>query len=152
MTFKRFNWQIWAGFVLSVVAFLSFSLFFVNFPVTRDFPWANLLLFAVALVLIFVGVRRGFANDRPRPWASKISAAILGTLSVLILAFFLFSVFIFARWLPASTGAPQVGQRAPDFSLADSNGRQVTLSELLSSPIDSKAPKGVLLIFYRGYW
>lgn len=152
MNIKRFNWQIWAGFVLSLIAFLSFSLFFVNFPVTRDFPWANLLLFAVALVLVFVGVRRGFAKDRPRPWLSKIGAATLGTLSVLILAFFLFSVFILARWLPASTGAPQVGQRAPDFSLADSNGRQVTLSELLSSPIDGKAPKGVLLIFYRGYW
>jgi hypothetical protein len=152
MTFNRFNWQIWAGFVLSVIAFLSFTLFFVNFPVTRDFPWANLLLFAVAVVLVFVGVRRGFAKDRPRPWLSKIGAAILGTLSLLILGFFLFSIFIFARWLPASTGAPQVGQRAPDFSLADSNGRQVTLSELLSSPIDGKAPKGVLLIFYRGYW
>lgn len=152
MSIKRFNWQIWAGFVLSLIAFLSFSLFFINFPITRDFPWANLLLFAVALVFLFVGVRRGFAKDRPRPWASKIAASILATLSVLILASFLFAVFIFARWLPASTGAPQVGQRAPNFALVDSNNQQVTLSELLSSPIDGKTPKGVLLIFYRGYW
>lgn len=152
MNIKRFNWQIWAGFVLSVIAFLSFSLFFVNFPITRDFPSATLLIFAVAVVLLFIGIRRGFAKDRPHPWLSKIGAAILGTLSFLILGFFLFSFFIFATWLPASTGAPQVGQPAPNFSLADSNGRQVALSELLSSPIDGKAPKGVLLIFYRGYW
>jgi hypothetical protein len=159
MKFQRFNWQIWAGFVLSVFAFLSYFFIFVEYPVTRDFPWVNLLLFVMAAALLFVGVRRAFAPDRSRK--SKIAGSILATLSVLILGLFVFSAFIMARWLPPSHGAPQMGQRAPDFSLPDTNGRLVTLSDLLSAPIQSVPPaiaggslkpKGVLLIFYRGHW
>ena len=147
---KRFNWQIWAGFALSVIAFLSFTLFFANFPVTRDFPWANLLLFAVALILLFLGVRRSYAAGRSL--ISKIGGTVLAVLGVLVFAFFIFAMFILARQLPASAAAPRVGQKAPEFTLADSNGKQVSLAELLSTPINGRAPKGVLLIFYRGYW
>jgi peroxiredoxin len=39
-----------------------------------------------------------------------------------------------------------VGQRAPDFALADANGKTVALSDML------KGNRAVLLIFYRGYW
>src|SRR6185437_13361490 len=53
---KKFNWQIWAAFVLSLFAFISYFLLFVRFPVTRDFPWANLLLFGAAVVLMFFGL------------------------------------------------------------------------------------------------
>ena len=81
MKLQRFNWQIWAGFLLSVIAFLSYPFVFVRWSVTRDFPWANLLLFGIALVLLFVGVRRAFAPDRRR--ISKIVAPIVATLSVL---------------------------------------------------------------------
>ena len=154
MKFQRINWQIWAGFLLSVIAFLTYPFVFVRFPVTRDFPWANLLLFGIAAVLLFIGVRRAFAPDRSRK--SKIAGSVIATLSVVILGFFVFSIFIAARWLPASQGAPQVGQKAPDFTLIDTNGRLVPLSELLSAPINGKAnslkPKAVLLVFYRGYW
>jgi hypothetical protein len=150
MTIQRFNWQIWAGFLLSVIAALSYPLVFVRFPVTRDFPWANLLLFGFAAALLLVGVRRAFKPDRRR--ISKIVSAILATLSVAILAFFIFAAFIVSRWLPPSRGAPQIAQKAPDFSLNDTSGRLVSLSELLSTPVRGAAPKGVLLIFYRGYW
>ncbi len=55
-----------------------------------------------------------------------------------------------------AASALEVGQKAPDFTLADTNGKTVSLSELLTRPIEGKAassnPKGVLLIFYRGYW
>lgn len=152
MKISRFNWPIWAGFLLSLIAFLSYFFIFVWFPVTRDFPWANLLLFAGAAALLLVGVRRAFAPDRPRPTRSKIAGAILTTLSVAIFGFFVFAVFIMARQLPASHSAPQVGQKAPDFTLSDTNGKAVSLSELLSSPVNGKTTKGVLLIFYRGYW
>ena len=152
MKIQRFNWQIWAGFLLSVIAFLSYFFVFIWFPVTRDFPWANLLLFGVAATLLLVGVRRAFAPDRLRPARSKIAASILATLSVVILGSFIFFAFIMSRWLPASHGAPEVSRKAPDFSLADTNGKPVSLSELLATPINGKTPKGVLLVFYRGYW
>ena len=55
-------------------------------------------------------------------------------------------------WLPASTGAPQVGLKAPDFTLTDSNDQPVTLAQLLTEQVNNKPPAAVLLIFYRGYW
>jgi AhpC/TSA family len=110
------------------------------------------VLFALAAVLLVVGVRRAFAPDRPRPTRSKITGAILATLGVAIFGFFIVATFIIARRLPASHSAPQISQKAPDFSLTDTNGKTVSLSELLASPVNGKSPKGVLLIFYRGYW
>ncbi|HTR47194.1 MAG TPA: hypothetical protein VMM16_07425, partial [Verrucomicrobiae bacterium] len=76
--------------------------------------------------------------------------------------FFLTEIFYMARQIPASHGAPQVGQVAPDFTLPDSQNNAVTLSVLLNSPFapnGSAAPSaapgktaGAILIFYRGYW
>ncbi len=152
MNARRFNWPLWAGFLLTLIGGFSYIAVFVWFPVTRDFPWANLLLFLVAAVFLWLGIRRGFARDRAHPTRSKIVTSIFTTLSVLMIALFLFSYFVVGRWLPPSTGAPQVGQKIPEFTLPDSTGRQVSLNELLTTPIEGKTPKGVLLIFYRGYW
>ena len=150
MSFRKFNWPIWAGFLLSLIAFISYFLVFIWFPVTRDFPWVNLLLFALAAVLLVVGMRRAFGSDRPK--RSKIAGAILATLSVAILGFFIFATFILARQLPASQSAPHVSQKAPDFTLSDTDNKQVSLAELLATPVKGKPPRGVLLVFYRGYW
>ena len=153
MNIRRFNWHIWAGFLLSIIAFLSFGLFFVNFPITRDVPWANLILFMIAASLLFVGIRRAFASDRSR--LVKVGSSLLAVLGVLMFGFFIFMTFIMARWLPASQGAPRVGNRAPEFTLVDPNGKATSLAELLSTPINvtnTAKPRGVLLIFYRGYW
>ncbi len=150
MKLQKFNWQIWAGFLLTLAAAFSYTLVFVWWPVTRDFPWVNLLLFGFAMVLLFVGVRRAFASGRG--WISKIVSSLLAILGVGILSLFIFGAFIAARRLPASHGAPQIGQKAPDFSLADTNSKVMSLSELLSTPINGATPKGVVLIFYRGYW
>jgi len=147
---KRINWQLWLGFLLSVLAFLSYPLVFVNWASTRDFPWANLVLFALAALLVFMGIRRAFAPDRRR--LSKIVASVVATLSVLIIAMFIFVAFVASRWLPASTAAPQVSQKAPDFSLTDTSNKTVSLTELISQPINGQPPKGALLVFYRGYW
>jgi len=150
MKMRKFNWQMWMGFLLSVVASLTYPFVFASWPVTRDFPWANLLLFGIAVVFLFLGIRRAFAPDCRR--ISKIGASVLTAFSVLILGLFLFSFFVASRWLPVSRGAPQIGQKAPDFTLTDTTNRTLSLSELLSAPINGKAPKGVLLVFYRGYW
>lgn len=147
---KRINWQLWLGFLLSIVAFLSYPLVFVNWASTRDFPWVNLILFALAALLVFFGIRRAFAPDRRR--VSKIVGSVVATLSVLLIGMFIFVAFVASRWLPPSTGAPQVAQKAPEFWLTDTNNKSVSLTELLSQPINGKPAKGALLIFYRGYW
>jgi len=152
MNARRFNWPLWAGFLLTLMAFFSYFAFFVRFSVTRDFPWANLLLFVLAAILVWVGIRRGFASDRAHPTRSKVVTSIVTALSALVLAFFVFVIFVGGRMLPPSKGAPQLGQKVPEFTLQDANGKQVSLNELLTTPIEGKAPKGVLLVFYRGYW
>ena len=147
---KKINWPLWLGFIISIFAFLSYPFIFVNWETTRDFPWANIALFVVAAVLLFIGLRRAFAPGRRM--LSKVVAPIVTTVSLLVLAMFIFTTFIASRWLPASAGAPQVNQKAPEFALKDTNNRPLSLAELLSQPINNKPPKGVLLVFYRGYW
>ena len=150
MRIQRFHGEISAGFLLSLVALVSYPFIFVRFPVTRDFPWVNLLLFGIAEWLLFRGLQRAFVNGQSR--ASKVVGAVLATLGIVVLVFFVFAAFILPRRLPASRGAPQIGQKAPDFTLADTTGRSQSLSELLRLAVNGKPPKGVLLVFYRGYW
>ena len=152
MNQRRWNWYSWAGSLLCLVAFASYFLLFSRFPVTRDVPWVNFLLFGTGVAFLFVGLKRAFGQ--PQQYRGKIAGPILGTLSLLILGVFCFAVFYQTRQLPASTGAPRVGQKAPEFVLPDTNNNPVTLSSLLSSAsADTQArPKGVLLVFYRGYW
>lgn len=149
---RGINWHIWVGFALCLFAFLSYPFIFVDWPLTRDFPWANIILFVIAAILLFIGVRRAFGAERG--WLSKIGASILAGFSALVLAGFIMVAFVASTWLPDSAGAPQIGQTAPDFTLTDTTGNQVTLAELRTTPIQpgSPSPRGVLLIFYRGYW
>ena len=147
---KRINWQIWAGFILSLVAGFSYPFVFVQWPITREFPWANLILFAIAIVLLFLGLRRAFKPDKRI--VSKILSSFATVFGVFMLAALLFVIFVMGSWLPKSSAAPQVGQRAPEFTLTGANEKPVTLAQLLTEPFNNKPPKGVLLIFYRGYW
>jgi|ERR1043166_1919377 hypothetical protein len=147
---KKINWPLWLGFILSIFAFLSYPFIFVNWATTRDFPWVNIPLFILALVLLFFGVRRAFAPGRRL--VSKIVAPTITLISLLVLALFIFTSFIVSRWLPASANAPQVNQKAPEFTLKDTGNKAVSLTALLTEPINNKRPRGVLLVFYRGYW
>src|SRR5262245_43657569 len=147
---KKINWQIWTGFLISLLAALSYPFVFVRWATTREFPWANLVLFAIAFVFLFFGLRRAFKPDKRI--ISKIFGSLAAGFGVLLLAGLLFLIYVMGSWLPASSAAPEVGRKAPDFTLTDANGKPVALAQLLTAPIDNKPPRGVLLIFYRGYW
>jgi peroxiredoxin len=148
MSVGGLNWPLWSGFLLSTVAFLSYPFVFERWPLTRDFPWANLLLFGLAAVLLATGLRRAFSPGRLH-WLRITSGLIAAVLSGLIFANFALSVFVSARNLPASTHAPRIGERALDFTLPDENGAPVSLSALRSPPTapGASASKGVLLVF-----
>ena len=141
-----------AGFLVCVIAFVSYFLVFYRFPVTRDIPWANWLLFAFGLALAVAGALRPFRQ--PDRYRGRILGPILAVLSVAILGLFLSYTMILSRQLPASAGAPKVGEKAPDFTLADAQGRPVRLYDLLGSRSAGSGAPGswVILIFYRGYW
>jgi cytochrome oxidase Cu insertion factor (SCO1/SenC/PrrC family) len=46
---------------------------------------------------------------------------------------------------PTQLDRVKIGQPAPDFTLEDSDGKPITLS-------DFRGKKSVVLVFYRGYW
>jgi hypothetical protein len=142
---RNWNWSLWAGFVLVLAGLLSYS-FFAQFPITRDFPWANLSLFGAGGILLVLGVVRAFG--KPKLYRGKIFGPIFAVLSLLVFAFFAYGVFYIVRQLPASAGAPRLGEEAPNFTLPDQNGRPITLADLLSD----RNARGALLIFYRGHW
>jgi len=139
---RNWNWPIWVGFVVAVGGLFSYE-YFVRFPITRDFPWANLLLFAIGAALLLFGLFRAFG--RPQLYRGKIFGSIFTAIALLLFAFFSYEIFYALRQVPLSAQAPRLGEKAPDFSLPDQDGKQVALANLVSA-------NGAVLIFYRGYW
>jgi thiol:disulfide interchange protein len=151
---KRRDGAMWLGFLLALAAVLCnvVLLLFANLPGNRAVPWLSVLLAVLGLIFLAVGLWRTFAQ--PRVYRAKILGSIVSLVSLLFACMAIF-VSLRARALPPSTGAPQVGQKAPDFTLADTAGQLVSLDRLFAAaPGDPQgvAPRAVLLIFYRGYW
>ena len=140
---RQWNRLLWVGFVVAVAGLFSYG-FFVRFPITRDFPWANLLLFGIGGALLIVGLFRAFG--RPQLYRGKIFGPILTAIALLLIAFFSYEIFYVLRQVPLSTHAPRIGEKAPDLMLLDQNKQPVGLGDLLSGS------RAVALIFYRGFW
>ena len=140
---RQRNWLLWVGFVVAVAGLFSYG-FFVRFPITRDFPWANLLLFGIGGVFLIVGLFRAFG--RPQLYRGKIFGSILTAIALFLFGLFSYEIFYVLRQVPLSAHAPRLGEKAPDFMLLDQNEQPVGLGDLLSGS------RGVVLIFYRGFW
>ena len=139
---RNWNWPLWIGFVIAVGGLFSYE-FFAQFPITRDFPWANLLLFGIGGALLLFGLFRAFG--RPQVYRGKIFGSIFTAIAFLLFAFFAYEIFYVLKEVPLSPQAPRVGEKAPDFTLPDQNGKPVALHDLVSQ-------NGAVLIFYRGHW
>ncbi|MGA3241021.1 MAG: hypothetical protein ABSG03_32540 [Bryobacteraceae bacterium] len=140
------HWNIlnWAGFAVILVALVSYIPFFALFPSTRDVPWANYLLFLIGGALIAVGIRRAFRD--PEHNRGKISGSILAALSVLLFALFVASVTYYSKQIPSAETALCVSRKAPPFVLANTAGTEISSADLL------RDHRGLVLVFYRGYW
>ena|SRR5579862_2846344 len=141
---RRHNILLWVGFAVVLLAVLTYIPIFAVFATTRDVPWVNYLLFLAGGILLALGLRRAFGQ--PQIYRGKVAGAILASLSFLLLGLFCFGIFYISRAIPASETALRVGQTAPNFTLANWDGKQVNLSDQL------KNNRAVVLIFYRGYW
>jgi hypothetical protein len=160
---RQRNWAPWIALLLALAAFLSNAGFFLGVPGQRAIPWLSVALAIAALVCAAVGIMRAFRQSQV--YGGKVSSSILGVLSLLICGLVAIAS-ITSRALPVATNAPQVGQKVPDFTLADTSGNKVSLEQLLkiegrdavlraggiTTDNYNPAPKAVLLVFYRGYW
>ena len=79
-------------------------------------------------------------------YRGKVSGAVLGGVTLVLFGLFWLGTYLAARSLPSSAAALRAGRVAPEFRLADVDGKMVTLSELRAGQ------RAVLIIFYRGYW
>jgi hypothetical protein len=121
--------------VIALGAIAAYAIL-LRVPAVRNHPEGYLIAFAVATALAVVAVRRA----RRRRWAAWLA---FGFSSLLLLAGTWFN-FVAAR-VPDTPTSLRVGERAPDFTLTDAAGRQVSLA-------DYRGKKPVILVFYRGYW
>jgi len=139
----------WIGLLLTVLGVMSNGLPFIGFP-AAPVPWISLLLSMIGFVVVLLGLWRAFGQSTVRK--GKLSGSIAAAFSLLFLAGAI--VFFWsARHIPGeSAAAPQVGQRVPDFTLPDSSGHSVSLTQLFSGAEGKEPPKALLLVFYRGYW
>ncbi len=141
---RSWNLPIWIGFVIVVIALASYIPVFAPIEATRDFPWANYLLFLLGGALLAIGMRRAYrAPDRYR---GKVSGTILSAVAVLLAGFFVFGTTYLTRQIPAAENALHAGQRAPTFTLQNADGKAVAFTDL------ARNHRAVVLIFYRGYW
>lgn len=139
---RRWNWPLWIGFIVAVGGLFSYE-WFAQFPITRDFPWATLLLFGVGAALLLIGLFRAFG--RPQLYRGKIFGSLFASIALLLFAFFSYEILYVLRQVPLSDQAPRIGEKAPEFALPNQDGKQIALADLLS-------PNGAILIFYRGFW
>jgi hypothetical protein len=141
---KSWNWPIWAGFLVVLAGLFSYPLLLIDYPITRDFPWLNLIMLAAGLVLLGAGLVRAYRM--PDRYRGRIIGPVVTLLSLAGIFMFCYGLLVVARQLPPSPNAPRIGQKVPEFTLPDQDGKPVALAELLP------ASKATLLIFYRGYW
>ncbi len=121
---------------------VSYFSYFSRFPILRDFPWLNLPVIAVGLLLSILGVREAFGSKAPSLGRNMSLASLV--LSLAVSGFFVWYVFVETYQLPGADGVMRIGAKAPTFRLLDQNSLPVTLSDYRGNK--------VILVFYRGHW
>jgi hypothetical protein len=146
---RRKNVAPWWGLLFAMGALVCNVALFIGSSAQAALPLLSLLFAGVAAIFLVIGLRRAFGQAHV--YRGKVLSVILAVVALLPVALTAFA-YVTARKLPDSTAAPQIGQKVPDFTLADTSGKPVSLDQLLSASSEVQAPKAVLLIFYRGYW
>ena len=150
-TQRRTNSALWYGLLITLFGIATQFFYFLRppRPISHVLPWINLLLPTIGVIFLFIGLARAFS--RAAVYSGKIWGSSVTVIALLLL---IGNVVLFrhTRDVPNSAGAPQVGQRLPEFTLSDSSGQPTSLSQLFAAAGDGSQPKAVLLVFYRGYW
>ena len=127
--------MVFLGPVLAFVGVASYFAFFLDFAITRDVPWVNLILLALALAASIAGLVRS---------RRRVLAAGGLALTLALGGFFLFFCYVSSYDLPSAELALDVGAPVPAIVLRDDRGQDVDLEALSRDK--------AVLVFYRGHW
>lgn len=132
---------IWLAPLITLIGFLSYFLFFVQFPALRDIPSVN-----VPWVLIGAGLSAwaliklwSAGSLLKKGWLVVSAVFSIGVASLLILY-----VFGLSYQVPSASEMTVSLKTAPDFTSEDAYGEEISLSDYRG--------KRVVLSFYRGFW
>jgi hypothetical protein len=133
-----------AGLALGVLGVASYLLVVYRLgawlPEVRNRALPNLALVAAGLALSGLGVARTLA--RRGSARGRLLAPVLAVVNLTLASAFLWLLYGLAALPPAA--GPTLAAPAPDFALADEQGRTVRLADFRGAPL--------LLVFYRGHW
>ena len=148
---RHTNSALWYGLLITLFGVATQFFYFLRPPrsISHLLPWINLLLPAFGLIFLFIGLARAFS--RSGVYGGKVWGSCV-TVIALVLVTGNIVLFQKTRDVPNTAGAPQIGQRLPEFTLSDSSGQPISLSQLFAESVGGSHPKAVLLVFYRGYW
>ncbi len=127
--------MVWLGPILAFVGVASYFALFLNWPITRDVPWVNLILLALALAASIAGLMRS---------RRRVLAAAGLALTLAFSGFFLWYTYVVSYDLPSAELALDVGAQVPAVVLRDARGQDVELAAL--------SREKLVLVFFRGHW
>lgn len=136
----QYGWALWAGPLLALLGVWSYFAVFAFWPATRDFPWVNLLILALALGVSALGLRGGWRGTLVRRVLGLVSVTVSGLLAAALLLY----CFKLSYELPDADEALAVGQEVPRLVLLDQQGEAFELAPA--------AADRLVLVFYRGFW
>ena len=115
---------------------------------TRDFPWANLLLSHGGRAFGGWSAACVVHLTAPHPKRSKIIGSVVAISKRSDFRVFYFRRVYGARWLPASAGHPQVGQKGAGLhAFQITSGQAVVMADgaPVVPPVNGKSAKGSFL-------
>lgn len=127
--------MVWIGPILAFVGVASYFALFLNWAITRDVPWVNLILLALALAASIAGLVRA---------RRRVLAAAGLVVTLAFSGFFLVYTYVLSYDLPSAELALDVGAPVPAVVLRDDRGQSVELASL--------SREKLVLVFYRGHW
>ena len=138
------NRAVWLAPLLALAALASYFTLIISRPAfadLRDFPWLNLVLLAVAVVLSARAVPRAWLRGGLLRRSGAIAGLGFSALCAVMLSYYL---FVSTYRVPDAASVVPTGESIPEITLADQRDRPVDLAQL--SQGDS------VLVFYRGHW
>lgn len=147
---KSWNWRLWVGFL---IAFVASPFYFSSFDRIPGAFWISAACFVIAIALLVNGLRRAYSQSSA--YRGRVAGPILGVLVLCFVGLFAFGIAMMGKAYSKGVNSPRVGDKAPEITLTDAGGHKVTMAQLLTTPLSGAAAhptRGVLLVFYRGYW